>query len=217
MGTIVAFVSQKGGVGKSTLAQALAREAVMAGLATKLADLDTQQGTSVDWQRVRNDAKVEPYIEAQSYPTAAVALQMADLCDLLVIDAPARTSAGTLEIAKTADLVVQPTGASSFDLRPAVREFYGLIKKGIAKDKLAFALNRVGSVAEESEARGYLNEAGFAVLDGCLFERVAYRIAQADGHTITETKAGGLKNKADGLLKSLIEKVLNVTKVVDHE
>ena len=49
MSTIIAFVSQKGGVGKSTLARALAREAAAAGLKTKIADLDTQQGTSVDW------------------------------------------------------------------------------------------------------------------------------------------------------------------------
>ena len=53
MTTIVAFVSQKGGVGKSTLARALAREAAMSGLKTKIADLDTQQGTSVDWHRTR--------------------------------------------------------------------------------------------------------------------------------------------------------------------
>jgi AAA domain len=38
MSTIIAFVSQKGGVGKSTLARALAREAAVAGLKTKIAD-----------------------------------------------------------------------------------------------------------------------------------------------------------------------------------
>ena len=53
MTTIIAFVSQKGGVGKSTLARALAREAAYGGLQVKIADLDTQQGTSVDWHRTR--------------------------------------------------------------------------------------------------------------------------------------------------------------------
>ena len=51
MSTIIAFVSQKGGVGKSTLARALAREATVGGIKAKIADLDTQQGTSVDWHR----------------------------------------------------------------------------------------------------------------------------------------------------------------------
>ena len=53
MAAIVAFVSQKGGVGKSTLARALAREAAAGGLRVKVADLDTQQGTAVDWHRLR--------------------------------------------------------------------------------------------------------------------------------------------------------------------
>ena len=52
----------------------------------------------------------------------------------LIIDGPARTSQGTLEIARVADLVVQPTGASVDDLRPAVREFHALIKAGIPQD-----------------------------------------------------------------------------------
>ena len=51
--TIIAFVSQKGGVGKSTMSRALAREAANNGLKAKIADLDTQQGTSVDWHRTR--------------------------------------------------------------------------------------------------------------------------------------------------------------------
>ncbi len=46
MTQIVGFISQKGGVGKSTLARGLSREAAASGLNVKLADLDTQQGTS---------------------------------------------------------------------------------------------------------------------------------------------------------------------------
>jgi hypothetical protein len=38
MGMIVAFVSQKGGVGKSTLARALAQESTAGGLSAKVAD-----------------------------------------------------------------------------------------------------------------------------------------------------------------------------------
>ena len=40
MATIIAFVSQKGGVGKSTLSRALAREAAASGLKVKIADLE---------------------------------------------------------------------------------------------------------------------------------------------------------------------------------
>jgi chromosome partitioning protein len=40
MDVVVAFVSEKGGVGKSTLARALAREAAAGGLSVKVAHLD---------------------------------------------------------------------------------------------------------------------------------------------------------------------------------
>lgn len=49
MGYVVAFLSQKGGAGKSTLVRALACEASKGGLSVKVADLDTQQGTVTNW------------------------------------------------------------------------------------------------------------------------------------------------------------------------
>jgi chromosome partitioning protein len=207
MATIIAFVSQKGGVGKSSLSRALACEAVKAGLDTKIADLDTQQGTSVDWSRLRLNGGVEPAIPTESFATAAQALKIAPRHDLLIIDAPARASQGTLEIARVADLVVQPTGASIDDLRPAVRVFNGLIDQKIDKAKLVFALNRIGTPAEEADARAYLAEAGYQTLDGCLYERPAYRKAQNAGLAVTETTYAGLKAKADALIQSMIDRV----------
>ena len=206
MVSIVAFVSQKGGVGKSTLSRALAREAAAAGLNVKVADLDTQQGTSVDWHRQRLQAGIEPTVSVEAFATAAQALAVADRYDLLIIDGPARTSAATLDIAKASNLVVQPTGASLDDLRPAVREFHALVKAGIPTTRLAFALNRIGTDAEEGEARAYLGEAGYAVLAGCLVERPAYRQAQNTGHSITETRFAKLNGRADVLIQSLIDK-----------
>ena len=207
MATIIAFVSQKGGVGKSTLSRALAREAAHGGLSVKIADLDTQQGTSVEWNRMRLDAGLMPVVEAQAFGTAAQALKVAPQFDLLIVDAPARTSAGTLAIAKVADLVVQPTGASIDDLRPAVREYHALVKAGVPREKLVFALNRIGTDVEENEAREYLTEAGYMVLDGCLRERPAYRKAQNAGRSITETTFGGLNERADALIQTLIDRI----------
>src|SRR6516162_981004 len=207
MTTIIAFVSQKGGVGKSTLSRGLAREAANGGLKTKIADLDTQQGTSIDWNRIRLNAGIQPAVAAEAFATAAQALKVAEQYDLLVIDGPARTSSGTLEIAKVADLIVQPTGASVDDLRPAIREFHGLVKEGIAKTKLTFALNRIGTPTEEAEARAYIADAGYTVLDGCLLERPAYRKAQNSGRAVTETSFANLNVKADALIQTLIDKV----------
>ncbi|RMO82523.1 hypothetical protein ALQ33_200027 [Pseudomonas syringae pv. philadelphi] len=209
MAAIVAFVSQKGGVGKSTLARALAREAAYGGLRVKVADLDTQQGTVVDWHRLRLSQGIEPIVSVEAFGTAAQALEAATGYDLLIIDGPARTSQATLDIARAADLIVQPSGASRDDLIPAVREFHALTKAGIPPGRLAFALNRIGTPAEEVAARGFLEEAGYSVLAGSLRDRPAYRQAQNTGHSITETRYAGLNDQADTLIQSLIDRVTN--------
>src|SRR5450631_1941531 len=49
MAVIVGMVSQKGGVGKSTLSRLVAREYANAGWSVKIADLDVSQGTSFSW------------------------------------------------------------------------------------------------------------------------------------------------------------------------
>jgi chromosome partitioning protein len=207
MATVIALVSQKGGVGKSTIARALAREAIAGSLSTKIADLDTQQGTSVDWVRKRLDAGIEPAVAAESFATAASALRQASQYDLLIIDGPARASRAMLEIAQAADLVVQPTGPSDDDLRPAVREFHALREAGIASGKLVFALNHIQTPAEEIDARAYLAEAGYAVLAGSLPERPAYRRAMNTGHSLTETNYASLNATADAFIQALIDRV----------
>jgi chromosome partitioning protein len=161
----------------------------------------------VDWHRTRLQAGIKPAVAAEAFATAAQALKIAEHYDLLIIDGPARTSSGTLDIAKVADLVVQPTGASTDDLLPAVREFHALVQAGIPKDKMVFALNHIGTPAEEAEARAYIAEAGYAVLEGCLLERPAYRKAQNTGHAVTETSFRNLNSKADALIQTLIDRV----------
>lgn len=209
MTTVIAFVSQKGGVGKSTLARALGREAAVSGLAAKIADLDTQQGTAADWYRQRLDANINPVVAVELFRTAEQALGIANQYDLLIVDGPARTSKATLEIARIANLIVQPTGASVDDLRPAVREFHALVKAGIPRSRLILALNHIGTENEAAEARDYMEEAGYTVLAGYLPERPGYRKAQNAGYAITETRFSGLNEKADALVQSLIDKVAN--------
>jgi chromosome partitioning protein len=207
MATIIGFISQKGGVGKSTSARALACEAARAGLKTKIADLDTQQGTTIEWHRKRLNAGIKPAVEVQAFATAADAIKRAVDYDVFIIDAPARASKGTLEIAKIADLVIQPTGVADDDLRPAVKEFHALVQAGISKTKLVFALNHVGTDAEEADARAYITEAGYAALKGCLMERPGYRRAMNVGRSITETSFPGLNQQADAFIQALIDRI----------
>lgn len=58
MSYIIGFVSQKGGVGKSTLARLVAREYAVNQWNVKIADLDPGQGTSYKWQDRRIKANI---------------------------------------------------------------------------------------------------------------------------------------------------------------
>ncbi len=207
MAQIVGFISQKGGVGKSTLARGLSREASANGLQVKLADLDVQQGTSVDWYRRRLDNGTTPVFSVESFKTASQALRLAPQYDLLLLDGPARASEATLEIAKAASLVVQPSGAGIDDLRPAVLVFHELVRCGIPKQRLRLALCRIGTDAEEAESRDYIQQAGYEVLEGCLPERPAYRKASTAGFSVTETRYPQLNQRADKLIQSMVDQL----------
>ena len=207
MGTIVGFISQKGGVGKSTLARGLAREAAAGGLTVKLADLDIQQGTSVNWYRRRLEAEIEPVFSVESFKTASQALKLADQFDYLILDGPARASAATLEIARAAALIIQPTGSSVDDLEPAVLTFHELVREGVPRSRLVFALARLGTEAEEAESRSYIAQAGYTALSGSTLERPAYRQASNAGLSITETRYPQINKRADELIQAMVDRI----------
>lgn len=216
MGMIIGVVSQKGGVGKSTLARALGREAAANEMRVLIADLDIQQGTSMDWYRRRLQRDLKPTVEVRHYKRAIEAIDDASDFDLVIIDGPARASEGTADIARAAHIVVQPTGASLDDLRPAVGVFHDLVEHAkIPTTKLAFALCRVGTQAEENAARDYLRSAGYQVLEGCIYERPSYRQAQNIGHSITETKYSQLNVRADKLIQNLVDRIAENEEATD--
>src|SRR5437762_1326432 len=104
---IVAFVSQKGGTGKSTLARALGAVVAHGGLKVRIADLDLAQETVLFWERLRDEGQIQPTITVEGFDTAAEAIESAEKDELLIIDAPAHGNRGTLEIGKSATLIVQ--------------------------------------------------------------------------------------------------------------
>lgn len=205
---IIGVVSQKGGVGKSTLTQALAREAVAGGMTVLVADLDIQQGSTMSWHKLRLLHKITPILDVRYFGTTAQAITAGKDFDILLMDGPARASMGTLEIAKAADFVIQPCGASLQDLEPGVKVFNDLTTNGkIPRAKLAFALNRIGTQAEETATREYLEEAGYQVLSGGLYERAAYRQAQNRGYSFTETRYSRLNERADALIQDIVDRI----------
>ncbi len=74
---------------------------------------------------------------------------------------------------------------------------------------IVFALSRVSTFSEISDAREFITEAGFKVLDGCVLEKPGYRQAQNDGYALTETKWKSLNEKANIVLESILKNLLN--------
>lgn len=196
--TIIAFISQKGGVGKSTLSQALASEAQKQKIKVLLADCDSQQGSSYEWSKIKNK------VNCQVFNSVKEIWPLAKDYDLIIIDGPARTSQATLEIAKRVDLLIQPTGASRLDLVPAVKEFHALTKAGIKKKKLLLVLSRMATQAEALAAKEFLKEASYSYCPIVIYEKASYRQVQNEGKSISEVNYKGLRKQVKELVRSLL-------------
>ena len=213
MAILIGMVSQKGGVGKSTLARLVAGEYAKAGWNVKIADLDVSQGTSYHWQARRLQHALEPVIAVERFGTVEQVLRIGSHYHLMILDGPPHSTAGTLQIGQAADLVVLPSGLSLDDLEPSVLLAHELVKKGIDRQKIAFALCRVGdSESEIAEARSYIDQAGYAVFRGEIPEKTAYRRASDDGRTLTETRFASLNQRSDVLTQSIVNHLNKLTK-----
>jgi chromosome partitioning protein len=206
MSVVVAFVSQKGGVGKSTLARALVAFAPRVGLTAKLADLDVQQRTVVAWEQSRQRHSVKPPVSVEAFANAAHALEIGSGEDLLVLDMPGHITDDTAEVARRSNLLVQPTSPSADDLPISLLVFQALERLGIPRDKLAFALCRVLSSGEEKAARAKLAQFGYTVLEGAIFEHLRYREAMKVGRSIGETGKKALDARTEVLIGDLLDK-----------
>ena len=214
MPVTVALISQKGGVGKSTLARGLGAVLAHAGLKVRIADLDPQQGTVVRWHQTRQANLVSPSFDVKGYSSWRDAIGESNDIELLILDTPGQANQVTLAIAANAHLIVQPTGGSLDDLYPGVLLFHELVAAGIDRSRLVFALCKVDT-SEEEDARAYVEHAGYSVLPGSIADQVGYRQAQNRGRSITETTRADLNERADALMLELMTRV--ATEIRAHQ
>lgn len=111
----IAFVTQKGGAGKSTLASGVAVAARATGERVFIIDLDPLQ-TLVKWanQRKERDIGVE-HIPPGKLVRALAALEKKGVT-LVVIDAPGRDGGEAVAAIAAADLCIIPARPNAFDL-----------------------------------------------------------------------------------------------------
>src|SRR5271154_1047712 len=161
---MVSFVSQKGGVGKSTLARLLAVGAAHRGKRTLLADFDLEQLTCVEWSALRLKQAVEPEIDARAFKSLKKLRKNDDSTDIIVVDTRGLADTLTQEVAEDSDVVFLPTGTSGDDLRPTLALARKLAKHG-ADGRLVLVLSKVGrSGTQLAHAADSIGDSGFELL-----------------------------------------------------
>jgi chromosome partitioning protein len=205
MGWVVSIGGQKGGSGKSTVAQGLAVEAVRNGATAILADMDEQQQTSVRWAERRKQAGIQPRIDARLLRAVVGIGALRRLCDLLVIDTPSRADVTTLNVAKASDLMILTTDTNVFELEPTVMLMHELRAAGITNVKAVITLNKVLDAKREAEARSYLAQAGYEALRvPLMFNRATHDIGN-EGLAVTEARQEQVAEQARQFFHEITE------------
>jgi chromosome partitioning protein len=112
---IIAFVSQKGGCGKSTLAACLAVAALEARERVFVFDMDPKKSV-VRWGSKRNDPRLPvEAVSAAGLPAALTALSKRNI-SLVIVDTPLLESPRSLAAINAADLCIVPARPATFDI-----------------------------------------------------------------------------------------------------
>ena len=203
----IANLSQKGGVGKSTISRAIAIEYARNEWDVKIADMDLKQSTCSIWNRERMNQEHSPKISVETFSKVRDVLKQEKYYDLIVFDGSGHADLQTLEIAQIADYVILPTGLSKDDLTPQIKLAHELVKKGIARKNIGFALSRVGkSDRELNDTIEYIGVAGYKYL-GFIKEKTSISQCHDEGRAANETKYKTINEQVDSLIQNIVNSI----------
>src|SRR3954463_10882410 len=182
---VLSIVSEKGGVGKTTVAVHLAVAAKLAGVDTAIVDLDPQ-ASAADWSDARGEAP-----EAVTIPPSRLEKLLRDLrgngADLVIIDTPREANNAGYIAATNSDFVLIPFRRGGFDFR-ALKRTLDLCR--IAQKHPYILLNgmRTGAVRVQADVRSALSAHSDLSIAPVLFhDRAAYVTASISARTAQET------------------------------
>jgi chromosome partitioning protein len=185
---VIAFLSQKGGSGKTTLSVHTAVAAEATGERVCIIDADPQESATA-WSGAR-EAPTPIVATAQAGELeAALKAAKAEGITLAVVDSPPHAAPAAGQIARRADLVLVPVRPSAFDLA-AVPAAVEIIKA--ARVRGAFILSSCPFRAPEiPETRAALEGYGLPIIPGEITDRRAFTRAVTTGSAVTEFEADG--------------------------
>ena len=203
----VSFVSQKGGVGKSTLARLFAVGAAHRGLKPLLADFDLEQLTCVEWNAIRLQNAVEPDIDARAFKSLKKLRKNEERADVVVVDTRGLADELAHDIAEDSDVVFLPTGTSGDDLRPTLALARKLAKHG-AEGRIVVVLSKVGrSDAQLQKAVEAIEASGFERLEEHWPLRDGFQSDLDSGRAGRESRNPYLREAAEKMEEALFARV----------
>ena len=199
----IGVLSQKGGVGKSTLVRALSTEYARNDWSVKIADMDLKQKTTTEWNCTRMESNLEPAIAVEPFAKVSDVLKQDGQYDLLLFDGAGQADEQTLQIAKSSDLIILPSGITRDDLVPQIKLAHEMRKKGVDKIRIGMCLSRVGaSQAELTLAKEFIEEAGYVYL-GYIPEKTSIGQAHDIGQSANETRFASITKMVDVLVQNI--------------
>jgi chromosome partitioning protein len=184
----IAFLSQKGGSGKTTLAVHTAVAAQESGERVVVVDTDMQKSAAT-WSEARHDAAPTVVtVAAASLPEVMTAARH-DAMTLCIIDTAPHAAPDAARVAVAADLVIIPCRPTAFDLA-AVGAALEIVQAASAR--AIFVLSACPFRAPEiAETRAVLEGFGIPVAPVEITDRRAFARAVATGRAVTEFDSSG--------------------------
>ena len=184
----IAFLSQKGGSGKTTLAVHTAVTAQESGERVVLIDTDPQKSATV-WGETRQNELPIVATAAASDLEAVLKAALQEEMSLAIVDTAPHTAPDAAKIAKSVDLVVIPCRPTAFDLA-AVSNAVEIVRA--AKKRAVLVLSACPFRSPEiAETRSVLAEYGLPVFPSEITDRRAFSRAVATGRAVTEFEEDG--------------------------
>ncbi|QDV61968.1 ParA family partition ATPase [Crateriforma conspicua] len=184
---IYAFLSQKGGVGKTTLSIHTAAELTRRKRRVLLIDADPQ-GSALSWSNCREDAMFIVVGMPKATLHKEIEAISADYDDV-VIDGPPRAAEIAKSIILAADLVVIPLQPSPLDVWEATKTLDLIREAQVFRPEIrcCLAINRrIVNTAIGRDVRLALRELDVPVLKTDIGQRVAFAESAAQGGTVID-------------------------------